>query len=436
MTTAAYFACAVLATCLGAACAGTREGEDRTPRRVQELERPAEETRVRLSRTDPSVRTIQLYRGEDERNLPVIALGSGEHLTLEFDVLESGGRPLSAYFYHARRDWRRDLSPGEYLKTFQRGDILNYSPSRATEVDYVHYRYRFPASDIVFTLSGNYILRVTEQGRENDVLFERAFFVTEQVTPVIVSFETFPAPGQGFRSVAPVALFSPPQGIAGGVFDFAVCFMQNGRLLAPRCTSDPSLMQQPDLQFYLQPSSAFQPMSADYYLDLSEIRVGNRIERTDRGESPFAVFLEPDYARFGGAGIDPLINGQSVVSGSVRSVAEPSTAAEYVNVQFSFVPPNESRLRGDIFVVGSFNNWEPSPDNRLDFVVGQGRYEGNVLIKQGLHEYRYHASNADVRSVIDRGIPRPENLYTAFVYYSDIRVNTDRLLSVGGVIHQ
>jgi hypothetical protein len=427
-------ACWMIAIAVAGGCASSKEGEDRTPRRVRALDQPAGDVRAQLATASPSIRTVQLYRGDDERNLPVVTLRSRDNLVLEFDLLEESGRPLSVYFYHADREWYRDLNPSEYLKTFQRGDILNYQPSRATEVSYVHYRYRFPAEDIVFTLSGNYVLRVTEQGRENDILFERAFFVTEQATAVAVDFETFPAPGQGFRSVSPVAQFSPPSGLEGAVFDYAVCFTQNGLLLQPRCTTDPSLMQQPDLQFYLQPSAAFEPTSADYYVDLSEIRVGDRIERTNRSESPYGVYLEPDYARFGGAGIAPLLNGQSVVSASVRSVSEPATGAEYLNVQFSFVPPNERRLRGDIYVVGSFNNWKASPDSRLDFVSGSGRYEGNVLVKQGQHEYRYYATDSEVRETIDRGIPRPENLYTVFVYYSDIRVNTDRLLTVGGVV--
>jgi hypothetical protein len=428
------YACVLLIVTVAAGCAGSKEGEDRTPRRVRALDRAAGEVRAELEPTNPSVRTIQLYRGEDERTLPVLDLRGGDYLNLEFDLLEDSGRPLSVYFYHADRDWQRDLTPSEYLRTFQRADVLNYSTSRATVVPYVHYRYRFPAEDIVFTLSGNYILRVTEQGREFDVLFERTFFISEQVTSVNLSFETFPAAGQGFRSVAPVALFTPPSGLQGAVFDFAVCFTQNGQLLAARCTADPSLMQQPDLQFYLQPSAAFQPMSADYFVDLSEIRVGNRIARVDRAESPFGVYLEPDYARFGGAGVDPLINGQAVVRGAVRSVAEPTTAAEYVNVQFSFVPPNERRLRGDIFVIGGFNNWEASDSGRMQFVSARGRYEGNLLVKQGQYEYRYFASDSAIRNEIDRGIPRPENLYTVFVYFRDIQVHSDRLLSVGGVI--
>ena len=415
---------------LAPGCAHTKEGEDRTPRRVREMGGERDQPRVELAPTMSSVRTIQLYRGRDESLLPILRLESSETLTLEFDLIESAGRPLSAYFYHADRRWNRDLSPAEYLETFQHGDLLDYSMSAGTEVDYVHYSFTFPRDDISFVLSGNYVLRVTEQGSEEEVLFERPFFVTEQATSVELGFDTYTAAGQGFRTVTPVALFAPPSGIEANVFDYSVCFIQNGQLSRTRCSTDPSLMEQPSLRFYLQPSSAFNPTSSDYFLDLSNLSVGGRTERIDRSVTPFVVILEPDYARFGGSGIDPLLNGQAVVRRAVRSVSDPAASAEYVKVVFSLVPPNERRVRGEIYIVGSFNSWGPDAESRLRFVPERGRYEGEVLVKQGYYEYRYHATDAGVRKALDRGVPRSQNLYTAFVYYSDVRINSDRLLAV------
>lgn len=415
---------------LSQSCATTKEGEDRTPRRVRALEGEVDAPSVQLAESQSAVRTVQFYRGRDETLLPILPLRTSVQLTLEFDLIESDGRPLSAYFYHADRQWRRDLNPSEYLATFQRADLLDYRMSTATEVDYVHYTYSFPADDVSFTLSGNYVIRITEQGSEDDVLFERPFFVTEQATAVDLAFDAYTTAGQGFQTVTPVALFAPPSEIEANVFDYSVCFIQNGQLRRTRCSSDPSLMQQPSLQFYLQPSSAFGPASADYFLDLSNLRVGGRIEGTDLTQSPFVVVLEPDYARLGGSGIDPLLNGQTVVREAVRSVAAPAFSAEYVTAVFSLVPPNERRAPGELYVIGSFNDWRPSAESRMRFIPERGRYEGELLIKQGQYEYRYHATDASVRKSLDRGVPRAQNLYTAFVYYNDIRVNSDRLLAV------
>ncbi|PSQ70929.1 MAG: hypothetical protein BRD31_03250 [Bacteroidetes bacterium QH_2_64_26] len=82
-----------------------------------------------------SVRTVQLYRGDDERSLPVITLNSDEALTLEFDLMELQGRPLSVYFEHADRTWQRDLSPSQALESFhQRKLCLARDRARSTRL--------------------------------------------------------------------------------------------------------------------------------------------------------------------------------------------------------------------------------------------------------------------------------------------------------------
>jgi len=132
-----------------------------------------------LAPQDEDIRTVPLYRGENERNLPITSLQSPEPLTLEFDLMEQQGRPLSVYFVHANREWKRDLSPSQTLESYHDDRLVDYRGSQGTEVPYVHYEYRFPNDDIRFRVSGNYILRVTEQGRRDSVLFERPFLISD-----------------------------------------------------------------------------------------------------------------------------------------------------------------------------------------------------------------------------------------------------------------
>ncbi len=282
-------------------------------------------------------------------------------------------------------------------------------------------------------MSGNYILRVTEQGREDEVLFERPFYITQQRTPLQLGIENVLRGQGGFSSVQPVALFIPPPGMDGNVFDYKVCFVRNGRFEAPRCSEQPSLMQQPALRFYLEPSQAFEPVTSDYFIDLSYMRVGNRIARIGFDEAPYYVTLEPDYARFPGDLLAPVLNGQTVISGSVKDVPNPDVAAQYVNVLFSYVTESGGRISRDILITGSFNGWQLDEQHKLEWNAEEERYEIELLLKQGQYEYRYVVD----QDGLPRGtVPRPENLYTAMVYYSDIRVNTDRLISMGGFIGQ
>lgn len=385
-----------------------------------------------LVAAEQSVRSMQLYRDGNEEYLPIVALQSSDRLVLEFDLMAEQGRPLSVYFYHADRIWRRDLSASQYLESYQHDNLLDYEMSTGTQVPYIHYTYRFPNDDIEFLISGNYIVRVTEQGREEDVLFERAFFVTEQATSLEFVTDLVLVGDYGYPSIQPIAAFRPAPGTEGDVFDYNVCFARNGRFDLARCSDRPSLMNAPLMQFFLEPETSFEPEVAPYFLDLTNLRSSNQIAATDFTDSPFYVELEPDYAAFGGSGMGISLNGQSRIS-SVVAVGDADVRSEYVITRFAFVPPQESRLSGEVLVTGSFNGWRYDAANRLDWVPERGRYEGEVLLKQGQYEYRYVSRD---RRAVQRSLPQAESQLLAFVYYDDASLQTDRLLAVKQTVAQ
>lgn len=384
-----------------------------------------------LAPPSSSVRTVQLYQGDDEQSLPVTSMTGGDGLTLEFDLLEEEGRPLSVYFQHADRTWRRDLSPGQTLESFQDDRLMDYRSSRGTDVSYVHYQYRFPNDEIRFRISGNYILRVTERGRRDSVLFEQPFFVTEEEGGLQLGAEAFPVPGQQQPSLRPRARFAPPSAIQGDPFGHTVCFVRNGRLADTRCEDRPLLVRQPKLEFELDRDRAYAPATAEYGLDLSTLRPTVQIARVERTPPPIRVFLDPDYARFTEASRGPSLNGQTVVRGALSAQADPSLTAEYVETTFAFVPSGETPYGSPLVVAGSFSGMDPARGTRMDWNAERGRYEGSVLLKQGRYQYFYSTSDPSLAEEVRRTQPRRASTYTAFVYYQDAQYNTDRLLRVG-----
>jgi hypothetical protein len=240
--------------------------------------------------------------------------------------------------------------------------------------------------------------------------------------------------GGGYPSSQPTLSFRPPQALAGNVFDYNVCFTRNGQPSSARCSSEPSLTQQPNLLFFLQPEGAFPPAAADYFLDLRTIRVGGAVEANDLSTQPYRVTLEPDYARFASSSIDPLLNGQTIVSAVVRDVGNADLQGEYVEAEFRYVPEEEARLSGGVYITGSFNDWAFDLANEMTWVPENKRYEGTVLLKQGQYEYRYTSPDRRVQRQLNTALPRPENTYAAFVYYDDVSVQTDRLLAVQSTI--
>jgi hypothetical protein len=393
---------------------------------------PPAEPRSALARSSDAVRSIQLYNGS-ERSLPILSMRSSQQLTLEFGLMEPTGRPLSIYFEHADRQWRRDLSPSRFMESFVNDQLTDYRTSRGTDLPYVHYTYRFPNDDIRFRISGNYVVKVTEQGQPDEVLFERAFFLTENVGSLSIEGENVVVTGQQQPSFRPIARFTPPNALRGNPFGYTACFVRNGRLDASRCADRPRLTQQPELAFEVDRSNAFAPRALNYAVDLSNLDGGGPIERVDRSRTPFRVLLEPDFARFADDPFNPPLNGQIVVRDASRGRLDPQLTAEYVQTTFALVPPGEQPINGEVRLFGSFTGMRPDPDLRLSWVAERGRYEGEVLLKQGLYEYQYASTNAPLERELRQTASLSSDVYTTFVYYEDPSENTDRLLTVQSV---
>jgi hypothetical protein len=407
-------------------CAASEEvaNRPRAPRPVEGLRLPLDDERIG---------SVQLHAGTGENALPILQMGGGLPLRLAFDVLEGRGSSLSITFYHADRQWKRDLMPAEFMARFHRDDILDYRPSRSTQLAYTHYEYTFPNSTIEFRLSGNYILRVHESGDEDAVLFERAFFVTEQSVPTDLRIDNILVAGRQYSSLQPFLRFRPGDPTTG-VFDFSVCFLRDARFEEMRCTERPTLEASPDLIFYLGPDETFVPLPVPFYLSLADARPGGRVERIDRSDVPWQVIVEPDLAELGGSTASPFLNGQPRIRSAQGFRGEPDFEAEYVSVRLRLIPPGRQAASGRIGVTGSFSGWQVRPENTLVWNAEEGWYEGSVLLKEGEHEYRYVSGDPFMQRSLDTGMPQLENLFTAFVYFDDIRLQTDRLLAVQGIL--
>ncbi|PSR02026.1 MAG: DUF5103 domain-containing protein [Bacteroidetes bacterium QS_8_68_28] len=411
-----------------ASCVTTQEG----PQASAEETAPRETSGSALAAADSSVRAVQLYAGEDERRLPVLALGTGERLTLEFDLMAQQGRPLSVYFYHAGRTWKRDPAPARFLDGFRSDDLLDYTSARARGVPYVHYTYRFPEEgDVGFEASGNYILRVTEQGREDDVLFERPFFVTEEAGAMELHLDELRRGTQPGLAVRPTVRYRIPAELGRSSFNFAACFVPDERLRRGRCVERPeSSGPRRKLTFELPYRESFAPGTESFFLDLSRLSPGGGIAGVNRDRTPYRVRLETDHADFAEAGRPPLVGGQPVVRGAGIAAAEPALSAEYASVRFRFVPPGGRKLRGPVVLAGSVHEGPLEDAPRLGWNSAEGYYEGRVLLKQGLYEYHYASPDPALRRTLSQSRPPARRRYAAFVYYRDAALGSDRLLRV------
>lgn len=161
---------------------------------------------------------------------------------------------------------------------------------------------------------------------------------------------------------------------------------------------------------------------------ISNVFPGNEYRRLDLSNITFyprsqlvKLVQGNDLSRYLHQG-DPDMDGGGIVNQFT------GLESDYLEVMFRLDLP--TRLNRDIFVVGAFNGWHPTLDDRLRYDDTLQLYYGYKWIRRGIYDYQYVTGMWD--SEHGRAIDqdwlelegndwRTEDIYSAVIYYNDPR---------------
>lgn len=385
------------------------------------------------------VKTVQLYPTGSELELPVLTIGNGRRLVLEFDVLRAEPEALRWRLLHCDRHWKADgLEANEFLTGFAEGTVDEYDFSFTTLKDYVHYRAVLPESFASFTHSGNYIVAVEDDdGRK---LLTRRFYVAEQSVAVRAEM-TRPYDGMAIDRRQEVDVRLESKGWTMGDMQWlTVTVQQNGRqdnvreLLFSGYDGNALCYRQ-------RPCNIFDGGNTYRFFDCSNLQATMyNVQRVEEYGGEQFVLLRPEEDRSHKHYLsETTLNGGMKVN--IQNRNNPRLEADYVWVNIS-LPMAQPLLEGSVYIVGELTNWRMDENSRMDYNPEYRAYTKRLLLKQGYYAYQLLVNGGKWNAANGRSATAPlegdhyetPNRYMVYVYQHSPSDRADRLLAVQQVI--
>ncbi len=405
---------------------------------------------------DPHIRTLRVqYATADQVERPFLVLtdgivdGQDEANTLEisFDEMSHDVHHYTYTLLHLNHDGRESsLSSGEYVHGFTTQDITDYEHSLNTQRSYTHYRFQFPNDDMQLTASGNYALKIYEDGDMEKVVAWVCFSVVEPIAGISTTIRPNTDIELSGRyqqldievNTSALTVNSPDE--------IKVVVRQNGRLDNQVVLTQPTYMERNRFRYQNQKALIFEGGNEYRHFDAYSVYfAGTGIEQVRYDNRDYHALLFTDALRGTGA----VYAGDVVtdkcgtaymheydVDGQYRVNAERTddsdTEAEYMWVHWT-LPRQEPWFDGVIYVGGDLFLNQLGTANRMQYDNENRCYYLTALVKQGGYDYQYWFVPKGQNVTLQRTEGshwQTENEYTIAVYYRPFGARYDRLVGV------
>ena len=335
-----------------------------------------------------NIKTVQLYRKDDQLSFPILFLGSSEQLELHFDDLAADFETYTYTIIHCNANWEpSDLVVTEYLSDFFNGFIEDYQYSINTLFPYIHYKVAIPNNQVKFKLSGNYLLKVYSNNNEDDLLLTKRFYVVEK--RVNITSDIRIATLARYRDYKQELDFTIDHGsypIQDVYQDVTVMISQNRRWDNSINTLKPLIIRSTELIYNFEDKNLFDGDNEYRFFETRNLRYQSmNIDGIQIMAGKTHVYILPEEPRsFKRYLFWPDINGKRQINRENSPLS--NREADYMITHFN-LKKEKPVPGGDIYVFGELSDWECKPDFKMNYVEVNGAYELSTTLKQGYYNY-------------------------------------------------
>jgi hypothetical protein len=373
---------------------------------------------------------LRVYAFDDEYLPPIVTMS--QKITIEFDVAAFHPPDIQIIFVHASKDWVADKNAFLNDESHNKSQQLQFTvaPSGVHHYAY-HYKNFFPDDRgiVRFPYSGNYLFSVIDKGSNTIVLGGARFIVVEnsidasmRVENKYYSEQTAPFNQMHYITVnvnVPAEENQPTEGRIYHPNVKTIDIIQNWELFNPFRIDVEDKNPDTFVEEYYRPNKKFK---------IRNVPPGNEYRRLDIGSVRFYPNEHPVRLKEGADLSRYQWQGKIDANGAAKLRPFTGANSDYLDVMFRLELPSPNEK--SIFLVGAFNQWEPSTEYKMELDSLGKMYTLHKWIRRGVYDYQYVVGNVDPSTgnvidqdwlVLEGNDWRTISRYTAIVYYHDER---------------
>lgn len=376
-----------------------------------------------------NIRSVQCYRGNDERNLPFLYLKENNKITVEFDELRATPQ---AYYYsiqHCNYDWQPSrLMVSDYWDDLSYFQITDFRSSQSTLIPFIHYTFEVPNK---FKVSGNYLIKVYKDLDENDVILTRRILIVEDPLKIKLGDGQAISENVADRFAMQTLFFNliPNQQfpIQNPRRDIKVRVIQNGRWETSK-ELEPLYILNDRIEYSFSAGNDFEGGNEFRRCDIRSYRYRSEtISKYEIQDKMVIAYQVEDKPRSSNVYLREFdMNGAFFIINREFPIYD--IESDYIKTVFTLKVTQPYKY--DVYVLGRFNDWKFRKECKMKYDPTFKVYTAEIWLKQGVYDYCYALNKKgeiDERS-IEGSFFETENNYMILVYYRSPTDWTDRII--------